>query len=139
MTKCKRGHNAGRYSNGNCRECQRIWQIAYKRRTRRDSVPHRATAIWHTARGNAKRRGIKFTITRKHVQDLLESAVRLGWVSMEISHPSSASIDREDSLRGYVRGNVQIIPCWLNRAARNWPKQLVLKEIRRWLKHQKGR
>jgi len=89
--------------------------------------------MWETAKSNARSRGIVFTVSVTHVFDLLWAEVRSGRVAMKANDPRSASIDRVDSNRGYVRGNIQIVPHWYNRACRDWPKTEVLKAIREFM------
>lgn len=63
-----------------------------------------------------------FALTKAHVAELLDEAVLSGAVTLEANRPTTASIDRLRPELGYVDGNVQIIPQWLNFAYHDFDK-----------------
>lgn len=81
---------------------------AYKRQNIRK---HPITYMLYNSRSKAKRRGIEFTLTREDIQipamcPVLGVPLKIGDGCVQ---PNSPTIDRIDSSKGYVRGNVQII------------------------------
>lgn len=59
------------------------------------------------ARGNAKERGQEFNITEEDIY--IPEVCPIFGTPFEYKTPYAASIDRIDSNKGYVKGNVQII------------------------------
>lgn len=118
-----------------CRECvkiekreyQKAWReknpgqasvisLRFKARLRReDPVKARAKAAYSDARKRAARNGMPFDLTPGEVVGLMRSATvcpYIGWaMTFEQGRKEStlASLDRVDSSKGYVKGNVQVI------------------------------
>lgn len=81
---------------------------------------------------NAKRRGHEFNLSLEYLEELWENqkgkCVYTGWKlkNMKNLSPSSqlplttdrASLDRIDSSKGYVKGNVQFV-CWMAQCAKH--------------------
>lgn len=137
---CKRGHVAERYvSNLTCSACDLIksktWNGAHPQyvqswRAQLSADPFSpenslriARYICRRARGHAKERGIEFSLT---LQDLLPLPTHCPVLGYELVYlvsrddqghvlPHSASLDRIDSTKGYIPGNVQIISWRANR------------------------
>ena len=74
----------------------------------------------------SKRKGLEVGITRGELDALLKAALATGkFPTLQFGHPSSPSPDRKDSTKGYVPGNVQIVPLWYNYAKNRWPEEQV--------------
>ena len=117
-----------------CRECEKIIQNTPERRRRRrelelkrrispEYIKHRNEMdkkrrlqnpkhwIWASAKFRAKRKGIEFTITENDFElpttcPLLEIPM---WKNPEEACANSYSLDRIDSTKGYIKGNVWVI------------------------------
>lgn len=117
-----------------CRECEHIIQNTPERRLRRrelelirrqdpEHVKHRNTMdkkrrlqnpkhwLWATAKFRAKRKGIDFNITEEdfdlpNICPLLEIPM---WKNPEEPCANSYSLDRIDSSKGYIKGNVWVV------------------------------
>lgn len=102
---CKRNHGGERYKDGSCRRCMLLnWN------QRRSAAP-----LWdmlRQAKVRAKRKGIEFDIEESDIElpiicPLLGLPLRYG--GMGLSQSNSATLDRIDNLKGYVKGNVWVI------------------------------
>jgi hypothetical protein len=86
-------------------------------------VTTRASEAHKRARRRARERGIEFSLTARDVQALYESTkgrCELTSITFENSGPFCASIDRINSGRGYLVGNVRLV-CWaVNNALNKW-------------------
>lgn len=75
---------------------------------------------WNKIEWHAKSRGLEFSITAEYVQELWEkenkkcalSGTPVDWQG--INTDITASIDRIDSSKGYVKGNVQVVHKHIN-------------------------
>lgn len=112
---CKRGHAAGRYANGTCRECQRAAQrtsVADKECKRAYYVNNPKQIMLNGARERAKAGGYPCTIT---VNDIVipEFCPLLGLkLKRNLGgqvRPSSPSLDKIRPGLGYVPGNVWVV------------------------------
>lgn len=128
--KCSRGHVSPRYvAHGNCVVCSAEDSLAWQRRAYlNDADGYRAHrrltrrkdpigALLRVAKSRAKKKGLEFSISASDLPMLkmcpccgVEMCMRDG-VAKPGPTPQSPSIDRFDSNRGYVPGNVAII-CW---------------------------
>lgn len=110
------------------------------RRNRTNSCGCRPGSLWkgheeislsffHRIRKGAATRGIPFDVSIMHLQDLLRAQnhrcklsdipIHLG---VRVTDPSTASVDRIDSTRGYVPGNVQWVHKVVNRMKGSLPE-----------------
>lgn len=80
--------------------------------------------LWASSKSNARAKGIKHTIGIQHIRDLLPETCPYLGIVIDYRRASergtlrahdAPSIDRINSLRGYVPGNVQIISDLANR------------------------
>jgi hypothetical protein len=88
-----------------------------KARWRRGYHKNLIRYMLHAAKARAKQKGLLFTITEAdifipHICPLL--LIPLG-ASMETRAPGSPSLDRKDSTKGYIPGNVWVISYRANR------------------------
>jgi hypothetical protein len=90
--------------------------------------------LWQSLRSNAKRRGHIFRITQAYALKVLRGQdyrCALTGVELTISHRrnwravSNASIDRIDSGRGYVKGNIQ----WTTKQANLIKRDLSMTDV----------
>ena len=119
---CPRGHRLRYVNGGGCVPCQskntRRWQKAnpgscqrYRRRLR---ARNPAKALCQQSKQRATAVGLRFTITP---DDLLPLPTHCPVLGLRIKYtpgrgkasPNSASVDRIDSRKGYVPGNVRVI------------------------------
>jgi hypothetical protein len=96
-----------------CRACNAAYMRAYLRRRRLEQP---ALAVWERARKRARRRGVKFTLSREAVVipdtcPALGIAITVG-ATRSVNSPS---LDRIRPMEGYVRGNVRVISDHANR------------------------
>lgn len=86
----------------------------------------------------AERRGISFEITKEYIWNLFEqqhrrcvlSGVELYFGRMHFSHETTASLDRKDSTKGYVEGNVQWVHKDVNKIKRDLDQDCFLEWCR---------
>lgn len=113
---CKRGHTSGRLTKqGSCKTCNKQSERKYARNNQ--------LATWFKCkRNNAKFQGIPFEITLDDVTPIPSVCPILG-IPLRMyqgtgkgkgSFRDSASIDRLDPSKGYVKGNVQVISARAN-------------------------
>jgi hypothetical protein len=84
---------------------------------KRDRLANPKTWIYHRAKQNAEIRGLEFNLTMKDIPDIPEFCPVFPWIPLESRtgkgrkgrHSNSPSLDRIDSSRGYVPGNIRII------------------------------
>jgi hypothetical protein len=85
--------------------------------------------LYHISKSRAKRKGIEHTIT---IDDII-IPVKCPILNIELDHSrnkgrryNGASLDRIDSTKGYVKGNVQVISDLANRMKTDaTPEQLL--------------
>jgi hypothetical protein len=122
------------------KEYNRIYQNKYAKQRRKYDPEkeharyekHRETnrlqALIRGSRQSAKKRGLEHTITK---DDLIQvefcplTGIKIDW-SVSGKHMANPSIDRIDSTKGYVPGNVEIMSCLGNSMKSNaTPEQMV--------------
>ena len=100
-----------------CKDCKRGYYESHKEKSLAVSskwrIDNPKNALLNRARGSSKRRGYQFSITIEDIPDIPEFCpilgIRLESVVGNGHHrPSSPSLDRIDSTKGYVPGNLQI-------------------------------
>lgn len=146
---CKHGHVSKRYVHGGqCFQCDKErkkpwtktsegrarsaavaskWRknnpVAYRQamRDHRETQKGAATDLWNGVIARTKNGRIPVTITKQDIYDLLGEAMELGVIRSYVRRtPETPSLDRIEPKLGYVKGNVRIIPVWLNFAKHHW-------------------
>lgn len=123
---CEKGHVERRWPSRNCIECQKIRQQDYS------TTEKKKTRVLNNAKINAKKKGREFSIAAEDIDIPLKCPV-LG-IPLEFGgkqRDCSASIDRIDSSKGYIKGNVQVIS-W---KANNLKGSATLEELRLMVKY----
>lgn len=92
--------------------------------------------LWFEARKRAKEKGLEFTIEPRHI--IVPDICPISLVAMERNRgklgPNSYSLDRIDSSKGYIPGNVAVISFKANQIKNNFS----LEELERLLIYMKG-
>lgn len=106
------------------------YQKSIRKATKQWQETHQAEVLWHCAKQRAKRFEHKFTILSEDVL-IPDKCPILGIKLTNIrGHGriwTNASLDRIDSTKGYVKGNIQVISDLANRMKQNaTPEQLLL-------------
>lgn len=134
---CKRGHVAQRNRSGNCLTCRSIWRAtadegaaeARRRRTTPHSYLSAKYSVMQSRIGGASKphlyRGLGIMSRREFLAWGLDDPAfnKLWWEWQKSGRPMklAPSIDRIDTQRGYVLGNVQFITHSENSGkASNW-------------------
>lgn len=97
-----------------------------------ETLRGRAVRLANSARRNAKEQGVPFSITVADILPLLTKAVESGACTTRSNCHDTASIDRKIPKLGYVLGNIQIIPWWLNAAFNRFDKESVMTSLTRF-------
>lgn len=120
---CKCGKTTGSKANS-CRDCARAYMKQYRQRKIREggSVQDVYNYRWRTknpvsylyqnAKSRAKKAGLEFTIEKSDIiipEKCPVFGVPLELVYGEGTKNNKPSLDRIDSSKGYVKGNVQVI------------------------------
>jgi hypothetical protein len=100
------------------------------------------TRLWSEIKANGKSRNKEFTINREYVWDLFKkqngkcaiSGVELNFAktnkNQKINREGNASLDRIDSRKGYIEGNVQ----WVHKRINSMKNNMTEKELINWCK-----
>lgn len=83
------------------------------------SVPHLVSQMLSAAKGRAKKYGFEFNIEKKDIEKLLEKS---NWTCQATGHkltskfndPYKVSLDRINSNKGYVKGNIRVVATAFN-------------------------
>jgi hypothetical protein len=113
---------------------QHLWLRDYRRKKPR-------LRLYWTTKQNASLRGLKHTLEFKDFPQIPEYCPVFPWVKIKIlkgrgrgfKNPTAPSVDRIDSSKGYVKGNVRIIS-WRANMLRN---DGTLKEFEALVRDQK--
>lgn len=144
---CRRGHSLRKTSNGECIACKQKWikenaeKQAAARKRRQPTVYESARRMFNNARARATDRGKEFSLELDDILQLHEDncgkCVVTG-ITFTREHntgmkaaPCQMSIDRIDSTKGYVQGNVQLV-CWFYNM---WKSQMTHDELFALIKH----
>jgi hypothetical protein len=120
----KRKARRGFYQRNRAAEIARV-------RAYTETLRGRTRRLLNSARATARELGLPFSITTEHLEPLLAAAVQAGSCTLQTGCANTASIDRLVPALGYVEGNVQIIPWWLNVAYNKFEKAVVNRELMR--------
>ena len=102
--------SGGSLKNGASRSCRKCYCRSQKRIVNK--------TYWHNTKGSAKKRNLEFDITLEYITDLLinqDFKCALSGVEIKLANTTveqkqgkgTASLDRKDSSKGYIKGNVQ--------------------------------
>lgn len=120
---CKCGKLTGSKANS-CRDCAKVYMDQYRKRKLAEGCkPHDVynykwrsknpeAYMYQNAKSSAKKRGIEFTIEKSDIVipeycPVFNVKLELTWG--EGTKDNKPSLDRIDSSKGYVRGNIQVI------------------------------
>ena len=101
-----------------CRDCRRGLARTRNGRIRR---------MLHDARWNARKAGRACTITYEDIDRAFKDRCAITGMPFDMSltvsggrlqNPNAPSLDRKDSGKGYVPGNIQVVLEWVNQAKR---------------------
>ena len=142
---CIRGHIGKRRTrNNNCLVCERdlqnIWYKENPEKRRQHNWNKRENDpkgwIINSVRGRAKSHNIKFSITRDdfEIPDKCPCCGRGIFFAIDRGKPNynSPSLDRLDSNRGYIQGNVNVI-CWRCNTIKSNASVDELRTIATWM------
>lgn len=119
--KNKDGSPAGNGHRANCRKCENK-----RRKKSYDSNP--ITRMLMNSKSRARQSGLLFNITIEDVPipkycPILEIKLELGKANQ---YDSAPSIDRIDSTKGYIKGNVRVVSFMANKMKSNATKEQCL-------------
>lgn len=91
----------------------------------------RAKTLLHSVRSNARKRGIPYDISWTDIVPLLKQGIcAVSGLTLDFAvargNPRGPSIDRIDSSKGYVPGNVQVVCLQANMAKGKWDYDSLL-------------
>lgn len=93
---------------------------AMKEKNRRDAWDY---TLYHGAKQRAKRNGLDFEIDREYIREIMTDVCPVLGVKLQrgdgIHRSNSPSLDRVDTSKGYVKGNVRVISDRANRIKRD--------------------
>jgi hypothetical protein len=131
---CPSGHVAERDIHGHCNKCGLIRQLEYYQ-NHKEKINQYNKQYYQQKRTNnpkqctlsstkyvAKKKGLKFNLTLKDIPDIPKKCPYLGITLIPGSKTrsdNSPSLDRIDNLKGYIKGNVQIISWRANKIKSN--------------------
>ena len=89
--------------------------------------------LFYRARNRARQKGHDFDLTEEYVATLMTDTCPYTKMPFDFSpksqdlwrNPWAPSLDRIDSSKGYVQGNVEVVSTWWNSAKSEWPPQVM--------------
>ena len=117
-THCKRGHPRtpeNVRTSGHCRLCTSIymkkWHVAHPTYSRTWFEDHLSKAMLNNARKRARKKGVAFSIEESdiHIPELCPIFGFRLEIGLGRSIPTSPTLDRIVSTKGYVKGNIRVI------------------------------
>lgn len=93
----------------------------------------RLNALTKGARASAKNKGLSFDLDRNYLFDIWEQqkgiCIYTGWAMSPITKSHNlVSIDRIDSKKGYIKGNIQLT-CWCANRAKSFMDESTFFEM----------
>lgn len=98
-------------------------------------VKSRINKVYHSTKKNAALKDMKHTISKDYLETLFIgcqgycpiTGIKLDTEtgSVAVRNPRGISVDRIDSEKGYVPGNVRIVSTWYNNAKGAWDDDFV--------------
>lgn len=113
-----------------CRDCRRGMARTHNGRARR---------MLHDARWNALKSGRTCTITFKDVNQAFRPTCAVTGLPFDMEcivyngrmiNQNAPSLDRKDSSKGYVPGNIQVVLAWVNNAKSNQSQRTFNSKLR---------
>lgn len=95
-------------------------RFCHKHRKRYQKETNPISYHYNMLRSNARRRGKEFTITK---EDFAEFCEETNYLELKGKSKDSASIDRIDPSKGYIKGNLQILTLGQN-SAKRWEDEM---------------
>lgn len=138
--RCPQGHVVlERRSNGQCEVCARAKEKRQHSVRRRRPIER----MWKSMKKSARTRGIIRAITKADLRGLLPTHCPVLGIELDYSHgtkggkmqPNSPSVDRIDSTKGYVPGNIAVISARANTLKSN----ATIHELRRLVRYMEDR
>ncbi len=122
----------GRQYTTSCKLCRNLYNKsirenpteAYLKGIIDQRKKHKLSSVFLSSKGNAKRRGLEHSITRKYIEEIYASQNGLcyytgGTMFTDMrglsSNNDGVSIDRIDSSKGYIEGNIVLCRWIVNR------------------------
>lgn len=106
-------------------------------------IKTRLNKVFHSTKKNAQTKGMKHTITKDHLETLFigcqgycpMTGIKLDTETgtIAVRNPKGISVDRIDSEKGYVPGNVRIVSTWYNNAKGAWDDEFVRSMAKRMI------
>lgn len=134
--KCKNTSESKRQKLKN--ETSEEWRLNVRRRTAKSKAkirkehPRRSKAqlLYNSARKRATKKNLEFNISSKYLESIMPNECPIMKVTLLYErydkHKYTASLDRIDSDKGYVKGNVQIISYIANLMKSNATKEELI-------------
>jgi hypothetical protein len=106
------------------------YRAATKRQNERRRETHPDYIMFDSARRNAQRLGVPFSITREWVQERVDrgrcEVTNITFQSLPRGNPFCASLDQKRPQGGYTPENAQVVVCIYNLAKNKWSHEDVL-------------
>lgn len=121
-----------------------IEKLREKWRRNSNQLPSRARRLVGAAKRRSEKKRLQFSLTVEDILPLLEAGVcqvtgiEFVFEAGKGTNPYSPTIDRIDSSRGYVRGNVQVVIHMYNACKNEWSEEAVLEFARRLVERATG-
>ena len=115
------------------KEYHKEYYLKPENRERRREYNNSIRGRWHVAKKRSSIRNLEFNITLEYLESIYPDdslcpllSIPLDW-STPPNHPSTPSLDRIDSSKGYIKGNVQWVSWRANRLMSNaTPDELLM-------------
>jgi hypothetical protein len=104
-------------------DSRKTWHEKYQEK-------HPDLVIWHTAKSRAKKKNLEFTIERSDIVIPTHCPIlgcELTFERRKGRQWNGMSLDRIDSTKGYIKGNVWVISCLANRMKQDAPLEQLRK------------
>lgn len=100
--------------------------------------------IWNALKRNAEQRGLIININQKYILDLYnkqngECSLSGKKIDLVTHGKNKASLDRIDSSKGYIEGNVQWVHKDVNMMKLNWPEIYFIELCQNIIMHQQNK
>lgn len=109
-------------------------------------VKTRLNKVFHSTKKSAKQKELDHSVTTEYLETLFMgcqgfcpiTGIKLDTDSgtIAVRNPRGISLDRIDSTKGYVPGNVRIVSTWYNNAKGAWDDEFVQQMAQRMIDRQ---